>query len=105
MATVKADVQIQLEQKYTKVTVSWEGTSGTKLNFSLSVPKKAQAGTFSALGYTAENDPIDDVKAALAAADKKGDFPTGETWTVTRTFSDPSAIGQGRSVTNGDTSD
>lgn len=85
LATVKADLKAQLDPKYTGVTVEWEGTNGMKINFSLSAPKKAQAGSLAAFGFTADNDPTADVKAALTAANKKGDFPTGESWTVSKT--------------------
>jgi len=79
MATAKADVQVQFEKKYTNVSVKWEGTNGTKLSFSFSAPKNAQVGTFGALGFTTDNHLADDAKAALAAVNKMGDFPTGGT--------------------------
>ncbi|KAB5584921.1 hypothetical protein GE09DRAFT_1068720 [Coniochaeta sp. 2T2.1] len=84
--TVKMEVKAQLDAKYTGVSVEWEGTSGTKLNFSLGKPRGAEFGSFEALGFSLAagvDDPKADVNAALQSAASQGDFPPGETWNIT----------------------
>jgi hypothetical protein len=81
-ATVRAELKVQLEAKYTGVSVEWEGTNNMVLKFSLGRVKNAQLGSVEALGYTADSDPTADVNAALTSVKNHGDFPPGESWTI-----------------------
>lgn len=83
LATVRADLKAQLTSKYAEVKVEWEGTSGTKINFTLSMPRKNLAGSRAAPRYKAAADPLSDVIAALNAVNHEGVFPPNESWTVT----------------------